>query len=94
MFYVPKKAIYKAVSRRKFLEVGRRGIASLGVGSLVVGLSNSYQPVRSGTGRFHQMMRKWRAIRRLEVGLHVGKYATHRLRSGNKIKDFYDLDRY
>lgn len=40
MFYVPKNAIYKTVSRRKFLELGGGSAAILGLGSLSVGLSS------------------------------------------------------
>lgn len=39
MFYVPKNAIYKKVSRRKFLELGGSTAATLGLGSMTVGLS-------------------------------------------------------
>ena len=39
MFYTPKNAIYKPVSRRKFLELGGKGVGALGFGSLVVGLN-------------------------------------------------------
>ena len=40
MFHIPKNAIYKTVSRRKFLELtGGASLASLGAKSLAVGLS-------------------------------------------------------
>ena len=50
MFYVPKDAIYKTVSRRKFLELGGGSAAALGVGSLVTGLSTVITRT-PGTGR-------------------------------------------
>ena len=41
MFYVPKDAIYKTVSRRKFLELGGGAATALGAGSLAVGLNST-----------------------------------------------------
>lgn len=40
MFYVPKNAIYKRVSRRKFLELGGSAAVALGAGSMAVGLNS------------------------------------------------------
>lgn len=40
MFYVPKNAVTKKVSRRKFLELGGGAVSALGVGSLAVGLNS------------------------------------------------------
>ena len=34
MFYVPKNALYKTISRRKFLELGGGTAVALGAGSL------------------------------------------------------------
>ena len=36
MFYVPRGAIYKSVSRRKFLELGGGAATALGAGSIAV----------------------------------------------------------
>ena len=41
MFYVPKDAIYRRVSRRKFLELGGSAIAGLGAGAIAVGLGST-----------------------------------------------------
>lgn len=41
MFYVPKNAVYKRVSRRKFLEMGGAAASMLGVGSLTLGLGSA-----------------------------------------------------
>jgi multiple sugar transport system substrate-binding protein len=40
MFYVPKDAIYRRVSRRRFLELGGGVATTLGAGSIAVGLSS------------------------------------------------------
>lgn len=40
MFYVPKDAIYKRVSRRRFLELGGGAATALGAGSIAVGLNS------------------------------------------------------
>ena len=40
MFYTPKNALYKPISRRKFLELGGGVATALGVGSLAVGMNS------------------------------------------------------
>jgi multiple sugar transport system substrate-binding protein len=40
MFYVPKNAIYRRVSRRKFLELGGGAATALGAGAIAVGLGS------------------------------------------------------
>ncbi len=40
MFYVPKNALYRRVSRRRFLELGGGAATALGAGSLAVGLNS------------------------------------------------------
>jgi multiple sugar transport system substrate-binding protein len=40
MFYKPKNALYKSISRRKFLELGGSAALTLGAGSLAVGLNS------------------------------------------------------
>jgi multiple sugar transport system substrate-binding protein len=40
MFYVPKNAIFRRVSRRKFLELGGGAATALGAGSIAVGLNS------------------------------------------------------
>ena len=40
MFSVPGKALYKPVSRRKFLELGGGVATALGVGALAVGMNS------------------------------------------------------
>ncbi|MFN0183658.1 MAG: extracellular solute-binding protein [Aquabacterium sp.] len=40
MFYVPKNAEYKRISRRKFLELGGQAAVTLGAGSVAVGLNS------------------------------------------------------
>jgi multiple sugar transport system substrate-binding protein len=41
MFYVPKDAIYRRVSRRRFLELGGGAASALGMGSVAVGLGSA-----------------------------------------------------
>ncbi len=41
MFHVPRNAIYKRVSRRKFLELGGATASAMGVGGLAVGLNTT-----------------------------------------------------
>ena len=40
MFYVPRDAIYRRVSRRRFLELGGNAVAGLGAGAIAVGLGS------------------------------------------------------
>ena len=49
MFYTPKNAIHKRVSRRKFLELGGYGATMLGTGSLAAGLNSviMHSPVQA-----------------------------------------------
>ena len=37
MFSIPKNAVYKRISRRKFLELGGGAASALGVGGLTLG---------------------------------------------------------
>ncbi len=46
MFHKPKNALYKTVSRRRFLELGGYGAAALGVGSLAVGMNSTIMATR------------------------------------------------
>lgn len=41
MFYVPRDAIYKRISRRRFLELGGNAAAGLGAGAIAVGLGST-----------------------------------------------------
>lgn len=41
MFYKPKNALHKRISRRKFLELGGAGASMLGAGSLAVGMNST-----------------------------------------------------
>src|SRR5262245_6678323 len=41
MFYTPKDAVFKRVSRRKFLELGGGAASALGVGSVTLGLGST-----------------------------------------------------
>lgn len=40
MFYKPKNAVYKTISRRRFLELGGSAAVALGAGSIAVGLNS------------------------------------------------------
>ena len=40
MFSIPRKALYKPVSRRRFLALGGGVATALGVGSLAVGMNS------------------------------------------------------
>lgn len=40
MFYKPKNALYKSVSRRRFMELGGGAVSALGVGSLTIGMNS------------------------------------------------------
>lgn len=40
MFYKPKNALYKSVSRRRFMELGGGAATALGVGSLTIGMNS------------------------------------------------------
>ena len=40
MFSMPKKALYKPISRRKFLELGGGVTTVLGAGSIAVGMNS------------------------------------------------------
>ena len=39
MFYVPKHAVYRRISRRRFLELGGSAAVRLGTGAVAVGLA-------------------------------------------------------
>jgi multiple sugar transport system substrate-binding protein len=41
VFHVPKNAVYRRVSRRRFLELGGGVATTLGAGSVAVGLSSA-----------------------------------------------------
>jgi multiple sugar transport system substrate-binding protein len=41
MFYVPKDAVFRRISRRKFLELGGGAASALGVGSMTLGLGST-----------------------------------------------------
>ena len=88
MFYVPKNAIYKTVSRRKFLEMGGGGAASLGLGSLVVGLSTviSRRPVQAQSSQ----EAKWRQYEGSKL-VFMSENTPPSFAIRDKIEDFYKL---
>lgn len=88
MFYVPKNAIYKKVSRRKFLELGGGSVASLGVGSLVVGLSTviSRRPVQAQSSQ----EAKWRQYEGSKL-VFMSENTPPSFAIRDKIEDFYKL---
>ena len=46
MFYRPQNALYRRVSRRRFLELGGIGATMLGTGSLALGLNSTVMSTR------------------------------------------------
>ena len=47
MFNVPKKALYKTISRRKFLELGGGTAVALGAGSIPARSASQIDPMRA-----------------------------------------------
>ena len=88
MFYVPKNAIHKKVSRRKFLELGGGSVASLGVGSLMVGLSTviSRTPVQAASSDDA----KWRQYAGSKL-VFMSENTPPSFAIREKIGDFYKL---
>ena len=88
MFYVPKNAIHKKVSRRKFLELGGGSVASLGVGSLMVGLSTviSRTPVQAASSDDA----KWRQYAGSKL-VFMSENTPPSFAIRDKISDFYKL---
>jgi multiple sugar transport system substrate-binding protein len=41
MFSIPRNAVYKRISRRRFLEMGGGAASALGVGSMTLGLGST-----------------------------------------------------
>ena len=46
MFYKPKNAIYKSVSRRRFMELGGSAVTMLGTGALGIGMNSTMMSTR------------------------------------------------
>lgn len=88
MFYVPKNAIYKPVSRRKFLELGGKGVGALGFGSLVVGLNTfiTRRPVQAQSS----IDAKWRQYEGSKL-VFMSENTPPSFAIRDKIQDFYDL---
>jgi len=88
MFYVPENAIFKTVSRRKFLELSGGAASSLGVGSLVVGLSTviTRTPVQAASSSDA----KWKQYSGSKL-VFMSENTPPSFAIREKISDFYEL---
>jgi multiple sugar transport system substrate-binding protein len=88
MFNIPKKALYKTVSRRKFLELGGHTAVALGAGSLGVGLSSviNRKPVYASSS----MEAKWRQYEGSKL-VFMSENTPPSFAIRDNIKAFYDL---
>lgn len=86
MFYTPKNAIYKKVSRRKFLELGG-GASALGLGAMTVGLSTviSRRPVMAQSSNDA----KWRQYEGSKL-VFMSENTPPSFAIRDNIKTFYD----
>ncbi len=88
MFYTPKNAIYKPISRRKFLELGGKAATLLGVGSVAVGLDSliTRRPVYASSSN----KAKWRQYEGSKL-VFMSENTPPSFAIRDKIKTFYDL---
>ena len=88
MFHVPKNAIYKTVSRRKFLELGGRAALGLGAGALGVGLSSviTRNPVQAASSQDA----KWRQYEGSKL-VFMSENTPPSFAIRDTISKFYDL---
>ncbi|MBT6831327.1 MAG: hypothetical protein HOA58_17560 [Rhodospirillaceae bacterium] len=88
MFHVPKNALYKTISRRKFLELGGGAAVALGAGSLGVGLGSviSKHPVHAASS----MDAKWRQYEGSKL-VFMSENTPPSFAIRDNIKSFYDL---
>jgi multiple sugar transport system substrate-binding protein len=88
MFYVPKDAIYRRVSRRKFLELGGGAAAALGAGSIAVGLGS--QIVRNKVQAASSDDAKWKQYSGSKL-VFMSENTPPSFAIRDKIKTFVDL---
>ena len=88
MFYVPKDAIYRRVSRRKFLELGGSTIAGLGAGAIAVGLSS--QIVRNPAYAASSDDAKWKQYSGSKL-VFMSENTPPSFAIRDKLKSFHDL---
>ena len=88
MFHVPKKALYKTISRRKFLELGGGTAVALGAGSIAVGLGSviTRRPVYASSS----MEAKWRQYEGSKL-VFMSENTPPSFAIRDNIKAFYDL---
>jgi len=88
VFYVPKNALYKTVSRRKFLELGGGAATALGAGSLAVGLNSVI--LRSPVQAASSDDAKWKQYAGSRL-VFMSENTPPSFAIREKIQQFYDL---
>lgn len=88
MFRTPRKALYRSISRRRFLELGGQGATMLGAGSLSVSLGSVITPTRVQAQSSDDAKWKQYAGSRL-VFLSENTPPSFAIRE--KLQSFYDL---
>src|SRR4029450_10557428 len=88
MFYVPKNAIYRRVSRRKFLELGGGAATALGAGAIAVGLGS--QIVRTPVYAASSDDAKWKQYSGSKL-VFMSENTPPSFAIRDNLKSFYDL---
>src|SRR5262245_15672682 len=88
MFYVPKDAIYRRISRRKFLELGGGAATALGAGAIAVGLGS--QIVRNKVQAASSDDAKWKQYSGSKLTF-MSENTPPSFAIRDKIKSFHDL---
>jgi multiple sugar transport system substrate-binding protein len=88
MFYVPKDAVYRRVSRRKFLELGGSAIAGLGAGAVAVGLGSTI--VRNPVYAASSDDAKWKQYSGSKL-VFMSENTPPSFAIRDKLKSFHDL---
>ncbi|WP_377295235.1 extracellular solute-binding protein [Rhizobium sp. SG2393] len=88
MFHKPKNALYKTVSRRRFLELGGYGAAALGVGSLAVGMNSTIMATRVQAASSEDA--KWKQFAGSKLTF-LSENTPPSFAIRDNIKAFYDL---
>lgn len=88
MFYVPKNAEYRRISRRKFLELGGSAAVALGAGSVAVGLNSviTRNPVMAASSDDA----KWKQYSGSKL-VFMSENTPPSFAIRDKLKTFYDL---
>lgn len=88
MFYMPKKPMYRRVSRRKFLELGGAGASLMGAGTLGVSLGSMIVPTRVSAQSSEDA--KWKQYSGSKL-VFLSENTPPSFAIREKLQEFYDL---